>query len=85
MIDKHPDPILEQWIVKEERLRNYAIQITNIRKWIVERAKKVDVVDDEGIEDQVDKITKLGKKLRVRERQLKDIASPISPKDFLIQ
>ena len=53
MIDKHPDPVLEQWIVKEERLRNYAVQITNIRKWIVERAKKVDVVDNEGIEDQL--------------------------------
>ena len=46
MLEKHPDPSLEQWALKEDRLKNAAIQITNIRKWIVERAKKEEAVDD---------------------------------------
>jgi len=49
MLEKHPDPSLEQWALKEDRLSNYAIQITNIRKWIVERAKKEDAVEDKVI------------------------------------
>ena len=68
MIDKHPNLNLDQWSLKEDRLKNYAVQITNIRKWIVEKAKKVDAVEDDVIRDQVVKITKLSKKLRTRER-----------------
>jgi len=44
----------------------------------------VDKVDDEIIRDQLDKITKLGKKLRTSERQLKKMNDPISPKDFMV-
>jgi len=73
MLAKHPDPNLEVWSLKEDRLKNYGVQVTNIRKWIVERAKNVDKVDDEAIRDQLDKITKLGKKLRKTERQLKNM------------
>ena len=56
-----------------------------MRKWIVERAKKVDIIDGNDIEMQVEKISKLGEKLRKRERHLKERRDPISPKDYLIQ
>jgi len=68
MIEMHPNLNLDQWSLKEDRLKNYAVQVTNIRKWIVEKAKKVDAVEDEAIQDQMDKITKLAKKLRTSER-----------------
>ena len=68
MLEKHPDPNLEQWRLKEDRLKNYAIQITNIRKWIVERAKALDHLKEVSIDTQVNILSKLGKKLRVKER-----------------
>jgi len=51
MLDKHPDPNLEQWSIKEDRLKNYGVQVTTIRKWIVDRAKNMDKVDDVNIRD----------------------------------
>ena len=46
MIEMHPDPDLDKWKLKEDRLKNYAQQITNIRKWIVERAKAADLLKE---------------------------------------
>ena len=68
MIEKHPDPQLEQWQLKEERLKNYGIQITNIRKWIVERAKAADPVKEIQVNEHTMLLSKLAKKLQTRER-----------------
>ena len=47
----HPEPELEKWQLKDDRLKNYAIQITNIRKWVVERAKAADNIEENAIDD----------------------------------
>ena len=69
MIEKHPEPNLDQWQLKEDRLRNYAIQLTNIRKWIVERARAADPVKIQQVNEHVALISKLAKKLQTREYQ----------------
>ena len=53
MIEKHPEPDLDKWRLKEERLKNYAIQITNIRKWIVDRAKAADPKIESSLNEHV--------------------------------
>ena len=72
MIEKHPEPDLDKWKLKEERLKNYAIQITNIRQWIVERAKAVDNLKVQQVNENVQIVSKLNKKLRVKERKRRE-------------